>query len=152
MVQDTQARIWAGEGIYGQPKHIGACQSARIGEACDEITIDMQARCIERTVRLAVPAPGAFQASRVVCSSAWRYACVKPFRNVLYQFAWQSTFQESWAQAYYQRKRREGKSHSMAVRWPTGGCASLARCGSVGVRTERKPSWPHKHVYAGHAI
>jgi transposase len=45
-----------------------------------------------------------------------RYACVKPLRNVLYQFAWQSTFQELWAQAYYQRKRREGKTHSMAVR------------------------------------
>jgi transposase len=45
-----------------------------------------------------------------------RYACIKPFRNVLYQFAWQSTFQEPWAQAYYQRKRREGKSHSMAIR------------------------------------
>ena len=24
--------------------------------------------------------------------------------------------QEPWARAYYQRKRREGKSHSMAVR------------------------------------
>jgi hypothetical protein len=45
-----------------------------------------------------------------------RYACVKAFRNVLYQFAWQSTFQEAWAKAYYQRKRGEGKRHSMAVR------------------------------------
>jgi hypothetical protein len=45
-----------------------------------------------------------------------RYACVKPFRNVLYQFAWQSTFQESWTAAYYQRKPSEGKSHSTAVR------------------------------------
>jgi transposase len=45
-----------------------------------------------------------------------RYACVKPLRNVLYQFAWQSTFQELWAAAYYQRKRSEGKSYSMAVR------------------------------------
>ncbi len=45
-----------------------------------------------------------------------RYACIKPFRNVLYQFAWQSTFQEPWAAAYYRRKRQEGKSHSMAVR------------------------------------
>ena len=35
---------------------------------------------------------------------------------MLYQFAWQSTFQEPWAAAYYQRKRSEGKSHSMAVR------------------------------------
>ncbi len=45
-----------------------------------------------------------------------RYACVKPFRNVLYQFAWQSTFQEAWAVTYYRRKRQEGKVHSMAVR------------------------------------
>ncbi len=44
---------------------------------------------------------------------------MKPFRNVLFQFAWQSTFQEPWAEAYYQGKqgkRQEGKSHSMAVR------------------------------------
>lgn len=26
------------------------------------------------------------------------------------------TFQEPWAEAYYQRKRKEGKTHSMAVR------------------------------------
>ena len=45
-----------------------------------------------------------------------RFACVKPLRNALYQFAWQSTRQEAWALAYYQRKRAEGKSHSMAVR------------------------------------
>ncbi len=45
-----------------------------------------------------------------------RYACIKPLRNTLYQFAWQSTFQEPWAAAYYQRKRVEGKTHSMAVR------------------------------------
>jgi hypothetical protein len=45
-----------------------------------------------------------------------RYARVKAFRNALYQFAWQSTFEEAWAEAYYRRKRQEGKSHSMAVR------------------------------------
>ena len=45
-----------------------------------------------------------------------RHACVKPFRNTLYQYAWQSTFQEPWTAAYYRRKRQEGKSHSMAVR------------------------------------
>jgi transposase len=45
-----------------------------------------------------------------------RFACVKPLRNALYQFAWQSTRQEPWAREYYQRKRAEGKSHSMAVR------------------------------------
>ncbi len=38
------------------------------------------------------------------------------FLNVLYHLAWQSIFRESWAEAYYQRKRQEGKSHSMAAR------------------------------------
>jgi transposase len=45
-----------------------------------------------------------------------RFACIKPLRNALHQFAWQSTQQEPWARAYYDRKRKEGKSHSMAVR------------------------------------
>ncbi len=45
-----------------------------------------------------------------------RFACLKPLRNALHQFAWQTTLSERWAAAYYQRKRREGKSHSMAVR------------------------------------
>ena len=45
-----------------------------------------------------------------------RFACLKPLRNALHQFAWLSTQQEPWAQTYYQRKRAEGKSHSMAVR------------------------------------
>jgi transposase len=45
-----------------------------------------------------------------------RFACVKPLRNALHQFAWQSTRQEAWALAYYRRKRSQGKTHSMAVR------------------------------------
>jgi transposase len=45
-----------------------------------------------------------------------RYACIKPLRNVLQQFAWQSTQTEAWALDYYQRKRAQGKSHSVAVR------------------------------------
>lgn len=45
-----------------------------------------------------------------------RYACIKPLRNALHQFAWQSMTQEPWAKDYYERKRKEGKSHSMAVR------------------------------------
>jgi len=45
-----------------------------------------------------------------------RYACNKPLRNALPQFAWQSTQKEAWALTYYQRKRRDGKSHPMAVR------------------------------------
>lgn len=45
-----------------------------------------------------------------------RYACIKPLRNALQQFAWQSTHSETWALEYYRRKRQEGKSHSVAVR------------------------------------
>jgi transposase len=45
-----------------------------------------------------------------------RYACNKSLRDALYQFAWQSTLKEEWAAAYYQRKRREGKTHAVAVR------------------------------------
>jgi len=45
-----------------------------------------------------------------------RYACSKPLRNALHQFAWQTTQQEPWARDYYQRKRTEGKSHTEAVR------------------------------------
>src|SRR5439155_25367299 len=45
-----------------------------------------------------------------------RFACLKPLRNVLHQFAWQTTLSEPWAAAYYQRKRAEGKTHSMAIR------------------------------------
>jgi hypothetical protein len=44
---------------------------------------------------------------------------------VLFQFAWQSTFQEAWALVYYQRKRREGKSHSTAVRTLANGWARI---------------------------
>jgi transposase len=45
-----------------------------------------------------------------------RLACIKPLRNALHQFAWQTTRSEAWANDYYQRKRAEGKSHSVAVR------------------------------------
>ncbi len=45
-----------------------------------------------------------------------RIACIKPLRNVLYQFARQSTLREEWATEYYRRKRAEGRSHSVALR------------------------------------
>lgn len=45
-----------------------------------------------------------------------RHACLKPLRNALYQFARTSRQQERWADEYYQRKRAEGKSHSVALR------------------------------------
>ncbi len=64
---------------------------------------------------LAGTAPVPFQSGNFAKAHR-RYACNKPLRNALQQFAWQSTQKEAWALAYYQRKRRDGKSHSMAVR------------------------------------
>jgi transposase len=64
---------------------------------------------------LAGTAPVPFQSGNFAKAHK-RFACLKPLRNHLHQFAWQSTLQEGWALAYYQRKRAEGKTHSMAVR------------------------------------
>ncbi|MGZ3629594.1 MAG: IS110 family RNA-guided transposase [Ktedonobacteraceae bacterium] len=64
---------------------------------------------------LAGTAPVPF-ASGNYCKVHRRLGCVKPLRHVLHSFAWQSTQQEAWAADYYQRKRAEGKSHSVAVR------------------------------------
>jgi len=64
---------------------------------------------------LAGTSPVVFQSGNYA-SVHKRYACSKPLRNALHQFAWQSTLQEDWANAYYRRKRREGKSHTKAIR------------------------------------
>jgi transposase len=64
---------------------------------------------------LAGTAPVPFQSGNYAKAHK-RFACCKPLRNALYQFAWQSSRHEGWALAYYQRQRAEGKSHSMAVR------------------------------------
>jgi transposase len=64
---------------------------------------------------LAGTAPVPFQSGNF-SKAHKRFACLKPLRNVLHQFAWQSTLQEGWARDYYQRKRAEGKTHSMAIR------------------------------------
>jgi transposase len=64
---------------------------------------------------LAGTAPVPFQSGNYAKAHK-RFACLKPLRNDLHQFAWQSTLQEAWALAYYQRKRAEGKTHSMAIR------------------------------------
>jgi transposase len=64
---------------------------------------------------LAGTAPVPFQSGNYAKAHK-RFACLKPLRNALHQFAWQSTLQEGWARDYYLRKRAEGKTHSMAVR------------------------------------
>ncbi len=64
---------------------------------------------------LAGTAPVPFQSGNYAKAHK-RFACLKPLRNALHQFAWQSTLQEDWARDYYLRKRAEGKTHSMAIR------------------------------------
>jgi transposase len=70
------------------------------------------AACIQA---LAGTAPVPFQSGNYAKAHK-RFACLKPLRNALQQFAWQSTLQEAWAASYSQRKRAEGKPHSMALR------------------------------------
>ncbi len=70
------------------------------------------ANCVQA---LAGTAPVPFQSGNFAKAHK-RFACLKPLRNHLHQFAWQSTKKEAWALAYYQRKRAEGKTHSMALR------------------------------------
>lgn len=64
---------------------------------------------------LAGTSPVMFQ-SGAYAKAHRRLGCVKPLRRAFHLFAWNSTLQEPWAKAYYQRKRAEGKSHSVAVR------------------------------------
>jgi transposase len=64
---------------------------------------------------LAGTAPVVFQSGKFAKVHR-RYACNKVLRNACHQFAWQSTRAEPWALAYYQRKRQEGKTHTVALR------------------------------------
>jgi transposase len=64
---------------------------------------------------LAGTSPVLFQ-SGMYAKAHRRLGCIKPLRNALHQFAWQTTLSEPWATDYYQRKRAEGKSHTVAVR------------------------------------
>jgi transposase len=64
---------------------------------------------------LAGTAPVAFQSGNFRKAHR-RSACNKVLRMSMHHFAWESTRVEPWADAYYQRKRREGKSHTVAVR------------------------------------
>lgn len=60
-------------------------------------------------------APVIFQ-SGAYRSIRMRSACCKPLRNVLFQVARESVQKEAWAKRYYERKRQEGKTYTMAVR------------------------------------
>jgi transposase len=72
-------------------------------------------------------APVTWQSGKYVTARR-RSACNKPLRTTLYLFAWHSTTQEDWAQRYYQRKRSEGKSHSVAIRALAKGVGAAHSC------------------------
>jgi transposase len=64
---------------------------------------------------LAGTSPVAFQSGNFARAHR-RHAGNKALRNAFHQFAWQSARLEPWALTYYQRKRQEGKTHTVAVR------------------------------------
>jgi transposase len=84
----------------------------RLAEIGDDRSRYQQAGSLQA---LGGTSPVLFQ-SGMYCKAHRRLGCIKPLRNALQQFAWQSTQSEPWARDYYQRKRAEGKSHTVAVR------------------------------------
>ncbi len=50
------------------------------------------------------------------CSVVWRWRCPKYMRQTFVEWAALSIRQSFWAQAYYEQKRAQGKSHQAAVR------------------------------------
>jgi transposase len=71
--------------------------------------------CAKEVQSLAGTSPTPYQSGKL----SWphfRWSCVKDFRYVMQLYAWQSTFCEPWALAYYQQKHSQGKKHHEAVR------------------------------------
>src|SRR5438477_1296760 len=84
----------------------------RLSEVGDDRTRYVDAASLQA---LAGTSPVLFQ-SGMYSKAHRRLGCIKPLRNALHQFAWQTTQSEAWAKDYYQRKRMEGKSHTVAIR------------------------------------
>ncbi len=83
-----------------------------LAEIGDERTRSADAASLQA---LAGTSPVLFQSGNYAKAHR-RLGCIKPLRNALHQFAWPSTQQDGWARDSYQRKRAEGKSHTVAVR------------------------------------
>jgi len=60
-------------------------------------------------------APISFQSGQIH-RVKFRRACNKHLRTAVHQWVDRSRFQCTWAQVYYEQKRREGKSHACATR------------------------------------
>jgi transposase len=95
--------------LPGAGKRLAPRMLAEIGDDRTRYTASASLQALAGT------SPVLFQ-SGTYCKAHRRLGCIKPLRNALQQFAWQSTRLEPWARDYYQRKRTEGKSHTVAVR------------------------------------
>lgn len=90
-------------------KHLAPRLLAEVGEDASRYASAASLQALAGT------APVVYQ-SGTYSKAHLRRGCIKALRTVLYRCAWQSTLQEPWAREYYQRKRAQGKSHSVAVR------------------------------------
>src|SRR5579875_1759119 len=97
------------ESLPGAGKRLAPRLLAELGDDRSRYTDCTQIQALAGT------APVLYQSGNYLKAHR-RHACLKPLRNTLYQFARTSRQQERWADEYYQRKRAEGKSHSVALR------------------------------------
>lgn len=101
-----------------------------------------------RVQALAGPSPVLFQ-SGASQKAQRRLGCITPWRNALHQFAWQSTLQEAWAKESSQRKRAEGKSHTVAGRALSTVWARMLS--AVWKKKERSQTTTFEHARLAHA-
>ena len=93
-----------GAGTTLAPRLLGECVSA-----------SQRFEDVEGLECYAGVAPVRFQSGQMNVTRI-RRACCKPLRYALHLWANTSRHESNWAQAYYQRKRQEGKSHACALR------------------------------------
>jgi transposase len=97
------------ESLPGAGKRLAPRLLAELGDDRSRYTNCTQIQALAGT------APVLYQSGNYLKAHR-RHACLKPLRNTLYQLARTSRQQDCWADEYYQRKRAEGKSHSVALR------------------------------------
>ena len=75
-----------------------------------------------------------------------RMACIKPLRNALHQFAWQTTHSEAWAREYYNANELKAKViRSPCVRLLMCGSGSSLPCGCITNAMRRPPLSTHNN-------
>lgn len=82
---------------------------AEFGENRDRYQDFRSVQCEAGTAPITI-ASGKYKLAR------FRHACIKPFRDTLFKFAFCSLNHSSWAKEYYDKQRASGKTHSQAIR------------------------------------